>query len=114
MAQGAYYTTGIGAAFGKIVSGTKTVTTAGTAEQVTTTSTPIPGVWVSADLGNTEGPIVLGDVNVVAANSSMQGISLIPGNMSIFINVNNLDLLWVDAQGNGDKLVFAYVQPETD
>ena len=50
MAQGAYYSTGIGAAFGKIVSGTKTVSTAGTAVQVTATATPIMGVWLSGAL----------------------------------------------------------------
>ncbi len=104
------FTSGIGAAFGKIVTGIKTVTTAGTAVQITTTSTPIPGVWVAADLGNS-GPVVVGDSNVVAASGSMQGIILIPGNPSVFIPINNLNLLYVDAQNNGDELCYAYLQP---
>lgn len=113
MSQGAYFTTGIGAAFGKIVSGNTTVTTAGTAVQVTATSTPIPGVWVAADSGNNNG-VVVGDSSVVGGDSSMQGIVLTPGNMSIFININNLSLLYVDSETNGDKLVWAYLQPSTD
>ena len=112
MPQGAYYTTGIGAAFGKIVSGTTTVTTAGTAVQLTATSTPIPGVWLSGDTGNSD-LIVVGDSNVVATAGSQQGIVLIPGNQSIFLAINNLNLLWVDSISNGDELAWAYLQPET-
>lgn len=97
-------------AYGKIVSGTKTVTTAGTALQVTSTFTPIGGVWLSADLGNTN-PVVVGDSSVVAANSSQRGIVLVPGSQSIFLSINNLNLLYVDSQTNGDKLCYAYLQP---
>lgn len=104
------YTTGIGAAFGSIVSGTKTVTTGGTAVQVTTTSTPIPGVWLSGDTGNSD-VIVVGDSSVSATQGSQQGIVLIAGNQSIFLAINNLDLLWVDSISSGDELCFAYLQP---
>ena len=114
MTQGAYYSTGIGAAFGKIVSGTKTITTAGTAEQLTGISTPVPGVWIGADTGNTGGIAVVGDSSVVAAEGSQQGIILIPGNQSIFIQVNNLNLLYGDVLTNGDEIVYAYLQPVTD
>lgn len=109
--SGAYYSSGIGAAYGKIVSGTVTIATAGTAQQVTATSTPIPGVWVAADLGNTN-PVVVGDSSVVAANGSMQGIVLTPGNNSVFIAINDLSLLYVDSQTNGDELTYAYLQPD--
>ena len=113
MTQGAYYTTGIGAAFGKIVSGTTTVATAGTAVRVTATSTPIPGVWIAADLGNSD-VVVVGDSSVVATLGSQQGIILVPGNSSIFLQINNLNLLWVDAVVSGAELTFAYLQPVTD
>lgn len=104
-----YYSATIGSAYGKIVTGNKSVTSAGTAEQVTTTSTPIGGVWVAADLG--EGPVVVGDSSVDATSGSMQGIVLTPGNQSTFIPINNLNLLWVDAQTNGHGLVYSYLQP---
>ena len=104
-----YTTTGIGAAFGKIVTGTKTVTTAGTAVRVTTDSIPITGVWVGADTAG--GIMCVGDSSVKATSGSMQGIVLFPGNVSTFIAINNLNLLWVDAQGNGWKLCYAYLQP---
>lgn len=108
--SGLYDYIGVGAPFGRIVSGTKTVTTAGTAVQITATSTPTGIVWVAADLGNTN-PVVVGDSSVVAASGSMQGIVLTPGNNSIPVNVNNLNLLWVDSQTNGDKLTYSYLQP---
>jgi len=94
---------------GAITSGTKTVATAGTAVRIIVSSTPCKVVWVSADLGNTGGPMVIGDLNVVAADSSQQGIVLIPGNPPTPIYVSDLNLLWVDAQTNGDKISYAYI-----
>ena len=102
-------TQALGGTCGKIVTGTKTVTTAGTAVQVTTTQTPIGGVWVAADMGG--GVIVVGDSSVKAANSSQRGVVLTPGNPSTFIPINDLSLLWADSQTSGDKLCYAYVQP---
>lgn len=99
----------VGHGYGKIITGTKTVTTAGTAVQVTTSATPIGGVWVAADMGG--GPLAVGDSSVLAANSSQQGVILTPGNPSTFIPINDLSLLWVDAQTSGHKLCYAYLQP---
>jgi len=106
-----YYTSGIGAAFGKIVSGTKTVATAGTAVQVSTTSIPIPGVWLSGDTEGAGGVLVVGDSLVDAIEGQQQGITIVPGNQSIFLAINNLNLLWVDSSENGGKLAYAYLQP---
>lgn len=92
---------------GSIVTGTKTVTTAGTAVQITSTSTPCKGVWVSADLG-TGAVMCVGDSSVDAVASQMQGIVVIPGNLATFIAINDLNKLWVDAQSNGAKLSYAY------
>lgn len=105
-----YYTTGIGAMYGKIVSGTTTVITSGTAVRITSTSTPCGGVWVSGDVGNS-GVIYVGDSSVSGVSGSCQGIACEPAGNSIFIPVNNLNLLYVDAGANGDKAVWGYVQP---
>ena len=96
-------------ASGSLVTGTKTITIAGSAEQITATSTPIAGVWVSADLGNTN-PVVVGDSSVVAASDFQQGVVLIPGNPAVYIEVTDLSSLYVDSITNGDKLCYAYVQ----
>lgn len=91
-----------------IVSGTKTVTTAGTAVQVTAVSTPIKGVWVCADI--LVGTIVtVGDSAVVGNVAGMKGLILTPGNVPIFLAISDLNLLWVDAQTNGGRLAYAYV-----
>ena len=91
-----------------IVTGTKTVAAAGTAEQVTATSTAIKGVWVNADL--IAGIIVtVGDSGVVGNASGMKGLVLTPGNPPIFLPINDLSLLWVDAQTSGGKLAYAYL-----
>ena len=91
-----------------IGSGTVTIALAGTAQQITATSTPTKKVYVAADLGNTN-PVVVGDINVVAASGSMRGIVLIPGNPSIPIEIDNLSKLYVDSQTNNDELVYCYV-----
>lgn len=90
-----------------IVSGTKTVTTAGTAVQVTATPTTIKGVWVSADfLAGI--PVVVGDASVVGNVSGLKGAVLMPGNPPIFLDITDLSLLWVDSQTNGGKLSYLY------
>ena len=91
-----------------IVTGTKTVTTAGTAVRITATATPMQGIWVCADL--LAGTIVtVGDSAVVGNASGMKGIILTPGNPPIFLALNDLSLIYVDAQNNGGKLSYAYV-----
>lgn len=92
---------------GTIVSGTKTVTTAGTAVQVSVASVAIKGIWVCADL--LAGIVVtVGDSSVVGNVSGMKGLVLTPGNLPIFLAISNLNLLWVDAQSNGGKLAYLY------
>ena len=91
-----------------IVSGTKTVTTAGTAVQVSASPVPCKGVWVCCDL-IVGVVVVVGDSAVVGNASGMKGVILTPGNPPIFLAVTNLNLLWVDAQANGGKLSYLYV-----
>lgn len=109
--MGGYWTSGVGAAFGRIVTGTKTVTTSGSAVQVTTVSTPIAGVWLSGDTEGSGGVIVVGDSSVNAIEGSQQGITIVPGNPSIFLPISNLNLLWVDSASDSGKLCYAYLQP---
>lgn len=113
MTQGAYYSTGIGAMYGKIVDGNTTITTAGTPVRITSTSTPCAGVWVAGDTGNA-GIIYVGSSTVDGVASQQRGISVEPAGNSVFIPVNNLDLLYVDSQENGDIAVWSYLQPVTD
>lgn len=93
---------------GTIVSGTKTVTTAGTAVRIIATSTPCRYVWLNGDLGNTGGVLAVGDSSVDAIEDQMQGLIIIGGNLPVRLEIDNLNKLWVDAQTNGDKLSYAY------
>ncbi len=106
-----YYTTGIGQAAGKLVSGTTTVTISGTAVRITATSTPVAGVWVGGDIGNA-GVILVGDSSVSAVSGSQQGLIIGPAESSKFLPVNNLNKIYVDADENGDAVVWLYLQPE--
>lgn len=98
-----------GSNFGsQIVTGTKTVAAAGTAVRITAVATSIKGIWVSADfLAGI--PVVIGDSAVVGNATGLKGVILMPGNPPVFLQINDLSLLWVDAQTNGGKLAYAYL-----
>jgi len=104
-----YGTQGLGSPFGKIAAGSITCT-AGTVTQVTSISTPIGGVWVSGDTGNSD-LVYVGNSAVSASATNQAGICIIPGNTSIFIPINNLNLLYMDSITTGDRLCYAYLQP---
>lgn len=87
--------------------GTTTVTTAGTAVQVSATNTPCKFIMAGSDEVNTGGLLAIGDSNVVAAQDGQRGV-LIPGPEPRKIETDNLTSLWVDSQSNGDKLCYAY------
>ena len=92
---------------GKIVSGRKAVASAGTAVQLTTTSTHCFMVIVSADLGNTN-PVVIGGSDVVAVSGSQKGIVLVPGNNPVMIVIDDVNKIYVDSQSDGDAVCYAY------
>jgi len=94
---------------GKIVSGRKAVTTAGTAEQLTTTTTSCYRIDICADLGNTN-PVVVGGEDVVAAAGSQKGVVLIPGNAPMTILVDDVSKVYVDSQTDGDAVCYTYYQ----
>lgn len=91
----------------------KTVTTAGTRVQLTTTSTPAIDVVFQAHSSNTNG-VYIGDASV--ANN--QGIRLTPGEIMSINEVMSgrrgdewdLSDFWFDADANGNKVRVAYVK----
>lgn len=91
-----------------IVTGTKTVATAGTPVQISAGSVTIKGIWLNADIIAAI-PVVVGDSGVVGNVTGMKGIILIPGNDPIFLSISELNTLWVDAANNGGKLAYAYL-----
>jgi len=91
---------------GGVGDGTKTVTTAGSRVQLSTTSVPCRRVWIQASSANT-GVIVVGSVTCVAAEATRQGLALWPTQGSFF-NVDNLNLLYLDATANTQSVNFFY------
>jgi len=87
-------------------SGRKTITTAGTAEQLSSTSVPCKRVFIQALEGNTDA-VVIGDSNVVASLASRRGKAFFPTQGDWFY-VNDLSLLYIDSTANGDKVNFFY------
>ncbi|MDE2232904.1 MAG: hypothetical protein KGJ90_02115 [Patescibacteria group bacterium] len=87
-----------------IASGNGTVTTSGTAVQVTATPTQAKIIDIINPAGNAD-VIVIGDKNV--KYSPLKGIPIEPG-FSYRINVTDLSNLWVDAAGNGYTFSYNY------
>jgi hypothetical protein len=90
-----------------ITCGRATVTTAGTAVQVTATSTPIREVVITAETDNT-GIVVVGDSSVVAAVSTRKGIPLSAGD-SFTLEVNNLSKVYIDSTVSTDGVTYTAV-----
>ena len=97
-----------------IVGGVKTVTTAGTAEQLIATSTECQYVVISALPTNT-GTIYVGGSSVLA--STMTGIPLtVPedGNSikvptQIIVPIDNVSKIYIDATNEGEGVSFTYL-----
>src|SRR4051794_6704976 len=84
--------------------GTATVTTAGTPVQLP--NIPVRKVVIQA-LESNSGTIVVGSSTVVAAVATRRGMALYPTN-SVDLNVNNLNLIWIDSTASGDKIHYYY------
>lgn len=91
----------------RIISGRKVVAAAGTAEKLVATETQCFMVMLSADLGN-KAPIVIGNSDVVAANGSMKGVVLTPGNPPAIFSVRDAASIYIDSQQDGDAVCFTY------
>lgn len=92
------------AGHGTLASVRRTVTTAGTAEQLASASCKRVVVQALADNTNA---VVIGDSGVVAAEGTREGIALFP-NQTMEFFVNNTNLLYVDAVTSGEGISYVY------
>jgi hypothetical protein len=88
--------------------GRKIVTTAGTREQLSSSSTSTLNVVIQAELDNT-GVVVVGGITVVAALATRRGIGLEAGD-SISLNVSDLSLIWLDSMVSGDGVTYFWTR----
>lgn len=86
--------------------GRKTVTTAGTAVALSTTTT-IKEVTCTAETDNTD-IVVVGGSTVVASLATRRGNPLYPGD-SITLAADNLNEVYVDSLVNGEGVTFSYL-----
>lgn len=84
--------------------GAKTVTTAGTRVQLSSTSVPCIDLIVQAKVGNT-GRIYIAGSSV--ANDGSNGIYITAG-LSLPLSVINLTQVYIDATVNGEGVSFTY------
>jgi hypothetical protein len=89
--------------------GRQTVTTAGTAVQLSTDQTRVIEVAIQAETDNT-GLIVVGDSSVVASLSTRKGIALAAGD-AITLNVSQLTQVFLDTTVNTDGVTFLVLRP---
>lgn len=91
------------------IEGAKDVAIAGTPEKLAAASTPCLGVALSARNSNT-GNIAYGFSNAVRATDNAEiGAQLQPG-ASVFIPINNLSLVWLDAEIGTDGVSYSAVR----
>ncbi len=83
----------------------KTVTVAGTREQIAI-ATPCSKVIITAMISNT-GYVVVGGSTVVAAEATRRGIPLVAG-QSMEINIGNLSKIYIDAEVTGEGITYIY------
>ena len=91
---------------GGLYSGRKVVASAGTAEKLSATKERCENITITAESDNS-GIIALGDINVVAAEGSEQGVILTPLG-SHTVKVGDLSKIYIDATITGDGVSFAY------
>lgn len=93
----------------------KSVATAGTPVQLTTTLPPVDQVVLIGNPNNT-GTVYIGDSNVLAATP--RGIPLSPGQAISFEGSRrrdgsegiDLSSIWIDAVNSGDSVLWGYLQ----
>lgn len=85
--------------------GRKTVSSAGTAEALAS-STTIKEVIVTAETNNT-GVMCAGGGGVVAAEATREGEPLFPGD-SVVLQIDDLAAVYIDTTVNGDGVTYIY------
>lgn len=89
-----------------LVSGSKAVTTAGTAVQISATATGIRWLLLTADPANTK-PVYVGDSGVDATLGSEIGVPL-SKTAPLRLDVSDLSDVWIDAEASGEGVLFVY------
>lgn len=90
-----------------VVPGRKTVTSAGTAEALSSTNTSVREIIITAETDNT-GIIAVGDSSVVASLSTRTGLPLSAGDTAV-LDVGNLGSTYIDATVSGDGVTYLAV-----
>lgn len=84
----------------QLITGTKTVTSAGTAEQITATSTPLQkGVTIVANSANT-GVVYIGDSAVDSSSFSLAA------GEQIFFPIDDLSKVWLDVSVSAEGVSY--------
>lgn len=96
---------------GQMRSGSKTVTTAGTAERLVANSTPCTWVRIQCNEGNA-GDIAIGDSSVIAAVATRIGTA-VQKTLKAGLQLPECDLtdIWIDAINSADQANFSYMEP---
>jgi hypothetical protein len=94
------------ASSGTLGDGRQVVTTAGTRVQLSAASVSCSRVTIIAETDNTD-YVVVGAVTVVAALATRRGSPLGPGD-SMTLNVNNLNLVYIDSLVSTEGVTFVY------
>lgn len=87
--------------------GRKTVTTAGTRVQISSSSVPAKKVLITALDSNTD-VVVVGGITVVAASGTRTGRPLSPGENTGWFDISDLNTLYLDSLVNGEGVSFIY------
>lgn len=86
----------------------KTVTTAGTAEALSSSSVHVAAITIVANAANT-GNIFVGDLNVSSANSPpLAGTETLVVSREFERGPGDLALIWIDASVNGEGVKVWY------
>jgi hypothetical protein len=89
-----------------IQSGRKTVTTHGTAEELATNG-PCRKITIVALITNTD-YVCVGGSDVIAAESTRNGLPLVAGQSIDLVGINNLKNVYVDSVIDEEGITFVY------
>lgn len=87
-----------------VINGRKTVTTAGTAEQLSTSATRVSSVAIQALETNT-GKVCVGSSNVIASQSTRNAVYLEAG-VPVVLDVDQLTDIYLDVTVNGEGVTY--------
>lgn len=102
---------GDGISNGDFVSGSRTVTTAGTAVRLVDPGAWCTDLWITAAPGNTQ-PVLIGGPDVEGPVSGRKGL-VVPnaGQTPLHLCVDDPSKIFVDAQVSGEGVLFTYKEP---